>query len=264
MSVFVDGLRVPGCRGVLPRLPVHTAPPSTLDTIMKSPLRSTCLRLLPLLALALAASSAQANLLVDPGFESNPLTPIGNVLNPPTMPTGVWGHESSAITGSVGAVSPSSGLQMLSMTNAGAVSTQAVQAVNVSSFSGLINGGANFTLSADFNAAQPGAIGGLLMQFFSGGGYGSQIGSFVAGNINVDGNAAGWQTHSISGLIPVGTQTMLAQVYYLNASLGGQAGFVDAADFSITAVPEPTTLAMMGLGGVLVALRQRRQVRQAD
>jgi hypothetical protein len=104
-------------------------------------------------------------------------------------------------------------------------------------------------------------------QFFGGNTYASQIGVPVSAGINVnDGNPALWQNLSITGLIPAGTQSMMAQVYYLNASLLGnngalQPGYVDSVDFRITPVPEPSSWAMLAAGGLLIGWRARRSAR---
>ncbi len=105
------------------------------------------------LALATFTSSARANLLVDPGFEANPLTTASNVLN--NFPTyqGQWGVESATITGVDGGVTPAQGTQMLRMTDDGLVATQAFQVTDVTVYAGLIDsGGATANLSALFNA----------------------------------------------------------------------------------------------------------------
>ena len=54
----------------------------------------------------------------------------------------------------------------------------------------------------------------------------------------------------------------MRQVAYQNASLLGAdgtyyPGYVDAADLTITQIPEPTTLALLALGGLTLGGRKR-------
>jgi len=230
--------------------------------------RKNAVTLASALALASAMPAAHAQL-VDGGFDQNPLTTIANVLNNPFASySGVWGQESAVTTSTAGPFGPYTVPLMLEMSSTGGVATQAVQAVDMAAYANMINNpGANFSFIARFNAARPGAVGGLLMQFFNGTDYSSQSAPFIAGNISLDGNSSSWEQKSITGAVPAGTTWMLAQVYYLEASLvdaagGVQAGFVDGAELGISPVPEPGSAVLLALGGAVIMLSQRRRARQ--
>jgi hypothetical protein len=218
------------------------------------------------LALAIAACtpSAWANLLVDPGYEANPLDTAFNVLNDFTTYQGIWGVEAATITGVDGGVTPAQGLYMLSMVDDGqAGTTQGMQVTDVTSYAALIDsGGATVNMSALFDANQnlPAALGGVYVSFFTANYYGSYTGD-IGNTLTLDNATSTWESISVSGAIPAGTRWLLSQVVYSDASLLGPDGvsypsYVDAAQLTI--VPEPATLGLMGLGA-LVALRRRRR-----
>lgn len=212
---------------------------------------------------ALVTPLASANLLVDPGYEANPLTNYANVLNDFTTYQGVWGDENSTIVGAENGVTPPEGTQMLRMDDDGLVTTQAFQVTDVTAYAGIIDAGsATVTLSALFNveAGVNTAAGGVYIQFFSAANYGSQIGAGLAGPLALDASAQTWETASVTTPVPVGTRWLLSQVYYSNASLVGSdgvvhPGYVDAADLRV--IPEPGTLALGAVAGLVLLARRR-------
>ena len=218
------------------------------------------------LALAFAASapSARANLLVDPGFEVNPLDTAFNVLNNFPLYQGIWGVEAATITGADGGVTPFQGVKMLRMVDDGqAGTTQGMQVTDVTSYAALIDsGGATVNMSALFDAHQnlSAALGGVYVSFFTANYYGS-LTSFIGNTLTLDNATSTWEPISVSGAIPPGTRWLLSQVVYSDASLLGSDGvsypsYVDAAGLTIT--PEPASVV-----GLLVvaatALRMRRR-----
>jgi hypothetical protein len=215
------------------------------------------------LALAAGAPAARANLLVDPGFEANPLDTAANVLGNFTTYQGVWGVEVATIVGAENGVTPAQGSKMLRMVDDGQVATQGFQVTDVSASAGLIDaGGATVNLSALFNVdkAVPAAAAAVYVQFFSAANYGSQIGSYIGSGLTLDLAPNTWESISISGAVPPGTRWVLSQVAYSDVSLMGidgisHPGYVDAADFTLT--PEPAGLALLLLGGL--ALRAGRR-----
>jgi len=210
--------------------------------------------------LAGAATTATAsNLLVDPGFEVNPLVNYGLVLGNFPAYEGDWGVEAATITGAQGGVTPPEGVQMLRMVDDGLVATQAFQVTDVTSYAGLIDsGGATVNLSAlfDVDSNVPAASASVVLTFHSAATYGSQIGSPISSGITLDNLPVTWEPAYLSGPVPVGTRWLVSQVAYNNASLGGNPGYVDGARLDV--LPEPATLGLLALGGVGVMVRRRR------
>ena len=212
-----------------------------------------------LVAITASAPVAQANLLVDPGYETNPVVSLGLVLGFFSTFQGQWGVEVATITGVDGGVTPAAGNRMLRMADDGLIATQAVQVTDVTSYAALIDsGGATVNLSALFNADSnvPAAVGSVVVSFFSAANNGSGIGSPSSAALTLDGTPSTWEALSTSGAIPIGTRWLSSQVAYNNASLLGNPGYVDAADLTI--VPEPATLSLLVLGGLAVLRRRSR------
>jgi hypothetical protein len=206
---------------------------------------------------ALIVSSASANLLVDPGFETNPLTTATNVLNFFVTYQGQWGQELSTIVTAENGITPYQAVQMLRMDYTGSY-TQTFQVTDVTSYAALIDSGnAAVNLTAWFNIdkAVPAALGALGVSFFTTSSYGSNIPPYLTASLTLDSSPNTWEPISLSIVIPVGTRWLLSQVAYQDASLLGidgayHPGYVDAADLVITQVPEPATLSILALGGL--------------
>ncbi len=210
------------------------------------------------LAFSVSMPSARANLLVDPGFEANPLTTASNSLNFFATYQGVWGVEAATITGIDGGVTPAQGVKMLNMTDDGQTTTQGFQATDVTSYAALIDsGGATVNLSALFttDANPSAALAGVYVQFFTASNYGS-LTTYIGNTLTLDVSPLTWETISTSGTVPPGTRWLMSQVAYNNASLAGNSGYVDAADLTIT--PEPATLGLLALGGLAMLKRKRK------
>ena len=191
-------------------------------------------RLIPLTTLPGAAGSV--NLINDGGFESLPLTTAADVLN--NFTPGVWGAEQAiVIPFTNNGVTPFAGGKMLREINDGGVTTQTFQAMNVSSYASLISTGtAMVNMNAFFNVgfgAATAPVGAIGVSFHTSNTFSSMI-SQVSSSLVLDANTGTWEAISANMQIPAGTQWMVAQVLYNNASLAGQPGFVDEAKLNIT------------------------------
>jgi hypothetical protein len=220
----------------------------------------TCAALL--LTITATTPSARANLLVDPGFEANPLNTDAYVINTPNpMNPGVWGVEMATITGVDGGVTPFQGVKMLRMTDDFQTATQGFQAIDVTSDAALIDsGGATVNMSALFTADKntPAAIGAVYVSFFTTSNYAS-LTTYIGNSLTLDNSNLTWQTISTSGPIPAGTRWLLSQVAYNDASLVGNPGYVDAADLTITPEPGTMLLLLSGMVGLLCYARRKRK-----
>jgi hypothetical protein len=210
-----------------------------------------------LLTAAVLSPLAGANLLTDPGFESNPLTTAGNVLNNFTTWQGVWGVESAAITGPENSVTPAQGAQMLRMTDDGLSWTQGFQVVDVTSYAALIDSSSatvNVSALANAHPRLSAPLGNVSVLFFTAANWVSLTGALTS-NLVLDALPSTWETISTSGTVPVLTRWMMVQVAFQNASLLAsdgtyQPGYIDAA--RLTIIPEPATLVLLSLGALVL------------
>lgn len=222
---------------------------------------------LSLLITAFLSVSAQANMLVDPGFESNALTSYTNVLTNFPGFVGQWGDEVSTIVTAENGITPSQGVRMLRMDDDGISWTQTFQSTNVSAYAATIDaGGVGINAIAQYNAHPhlSAALSNITVFFFSAANWGSQIGTPLISNLTLDASPNTWQANLVAGVVPVGTRWLVTQVAYQNASLLGTdgvmyPGYVDAAELWVK-VPEPTTLGMLGLG-ILGLWKKRKNSR---
>lgn len=227
------------------------------------PLTSIARRLTPAAlgatALSLALGGSAHAVLTNPGFETPTTTAAGNVLTNFPGFAGIWGPEMGSITTATMGVTPFAGSRMLQMTDDGLSYTQTFQAIDVSSFGGMINAGqAQMTASAwlNTNGGYSGAFGLVNVMYFSGPAWGSMIGNSGNGTLTLDANPLTWESVSVTSMIPVGTTWLVYQVAFQNASIGTNTGFVDLAGLDIVQVPAPGALALLGFAGL--GARRRR------
>jgi len=208
----------------------------------------------------LAVSTAQGNLLSDAGFENgiDPLPGLPPVVGPPFSP-GFWGAELGGEVPAEFSVTPLAGNYMLYMENEGGIVTQTFQAVNVTSYAGMIDAGLAVASLAAFYNAQGGFAGvttapGLL--FFAGiNDWGSPLGSTFA-NFTLDASPNTWEPYVLSAPVPPLTRWIVVQLGYVDATLPfGTRAYVDES--SLRVIPEPGSLALLAFGAGTLLLRRR-------
>ena len=213
-----------------------------------------------MLAITASTPAARANLLVDPEFDGIPaLNAFGTVFGPPFL-LGQWGAENGAIVGVDGGVTPLTAKTMLAEKVTGLSYTQTMQATDVSADPA----GSTYTLSAYFNPDQnlPAAHAYVNLSFYDAS-Y-TSLGAAPSSGLILDNNPSTWEQISSTATEPLNTKYVVSQVMYLESTLTNSngvvgAGYVDSA--SLTLVPEPSTLALLGVGafGLLACAWRKRK-----
>ena len=205
-----------------------------------------------------------ANVLTDPSYETSTLTSLLNVITNYPGFAGQWGDELASIVTSQNSVTPLAGNRMLRLDNTGGGYSQVAQVVDLTSLASQIDAGqVAWVASAMFNANLPAAQGSVVTVFVDASANHSNITGPVqsSGNVIINANPGDWESISINGSVPFGTRWAYFQVAYWDASLiaipgTDAAGYVDAANFDIRVIPEPTTLAALMLPTAML-LRRR-------
>jgi hypothetical protein len=216
--------------------------------------------LMCLVAMIFVSSPVMANL-VNGSFETDSVV-IAPDVTVNFIPD-VWGVEYGVdVVTSQNGVTPVDGINMLSMGSGGGTVSQAYQATNVSAFASSIDAGlATFNLGAVFNVSSSvtTAYGGVTLHFFDNPPvWNSPIATPLSDRKTFDNDPSGWELSSINDLVPVGTRWVVSEVTYKIDSLNGNYGYVDTAELTLTIVPEPATMALLGLGGLFLRKRNRR------
>ena len=113
----------------------------------------------------------------------------------------------------------------------------------------------NGTLAVQFLDVGSSPLGSLLQ--IGGAAFVSALGSGSNGSYT---NARNWGADSLAGIVPSGARSATIQIFEIKTA-GGTAidGYMDNVNVSIAMVPEPGTVALLALGGGLVALASRRR-----
>ena len=211
-------------------------------------------------ALALT-SSAQANLLVDPGFESGaPAQP-----NPILLPGGVnggWAVFNGAAYANAAAETGSWGL--MGTENPG-------QAWNFEASYQVVGGviaGQQYTLTADFmtpTGITEGAGGYIpaVIQLTYFNAAGTDLGTVETGGVGAKANqfmpTGVWQTGSVTATAPAGAVYVAPYLAFMEN--GSQTGtdILYYDNGTLTLVPEPATIALLGMGLALPLYLIRRR-----
>lgn len=135
-----------------------------------------------------------------------------------------------------------------------------VQLIDISADAALIDGGnAQVILDFMFSDSDQNDDATVNITFFSDVAGTTEIGTALTTGIiaqtapDMTGQAP-WAARTLSGAVPALARSLEIEIY--NNRLAGSAGNVHFDDFSGSIVPEPATLALLGLGGLL--LRRKR------
>jgi PEP-CTERM motif len=134
--------------------------------------------------------------------------------------------------------------------------TQRIDVSTGATAAAIAAGLAKFDLNAFFTSySTDGDIGNIELRFVNASNVG--ISAVVLSDPNP---LAGWKQASKSGSVPVGTASLLVSLYGTVARLGGGPdGYIDNVNLSITAIPEPSTVAIAGIGLATAGLSLRRR-----
>ena len=190
----------------------------------------TVLAVLAVLMVSAGWVAPAAAQLVNPGFDSGPLGPVGNfgtVVGPPFQ-AGFWGAEDADISNLFICYAPQSNPNLLRLNVGGGSYSQAWQAVDVSA-----GAPATITFSAWFNTCPAGAgsvVGVAIRTFNSATGWPTHT-LYIPATLALDANEQTWERVALECLsIPADTEWILAEVFMANATSNNTPSAVDDAE----------------------------------
>lgn len=205
-----------------------------------------------------AAWSAHSQVITNPGFELGTTTPTGwgTVVSGSAVATWVSGVAGDAVyqgTHAVSITNPEKGsfANRWNLLSASRISLTEGQSFNIALFAK----GTNLDLTGGINE-QDGFALGLIYYNASN----AQVGTWQSSAVSFTSNNT-WTPFSFdTAAAPVGATTAVLQLVYrrpLTVTSGADAS-ITWDSLSLTAVPEPSTVALFGLGVVIVAYRSRK------
>jgi hypothetical protein len=196
--------------------------------------------------LALAGSTAQASLF-DPGFESAPDQP-----NPILLPGGVNGGWSATFNGAnFTAASAETGNVGLEMTEGAGSAWNFEGTYQVV---GSVIAGQKYTFTEDFKAATAlsSTYGPAFIQLTYFNAAGTDLGTVETGGVGANAihfsPTASWATYSVSATAPAGAVYVAPYVAMMENGSSTTIETIYADNGTLTLVPEPATIALLGLG----------------
>ncbi len=233
-----------------------------------------------LMPCAAQAANLGVNLVTNGNFENVDLAVTGEYRAPKVLNwTGpnlfAYSHDGSSSSAGVvpdyadGADPPSAGHWYFTNNNTGGASFTDVrlpdvyyQDIDVSTggtATAIAAGNATYALSAYFSSyLNDNDAGNVLADFKNSGG--GSLGTALITDTD-HGPANVWSLETANGIVPIGTATVRLSLYGTHGGTGGGGadGYTDNVEFIIRGVPEPSSLALAGLGFAAAGLRARRR-----
>ena len=194
-------------------------------------------------AMAFAGSAAAQNLSVNPGFETGDFTGWTDFLSPDA---------------SIQNDTPNSGSFYARIDNQNDAGAAAIMK-NANVGIGQVNGGDE--VEVRFFARGSAGVGGVhfaeLFSELSGGGVSKT--EILGGAPLFPSSPTAWQEYVFTTTVgPDVSGGLTLQFNAATGAVGGSFSTLDVDDVSITVIPEPSSLALLGLGGLAVVRRRRR------
>lgn len=213
------------------------------------------------------AQPVNTNLIQNPSFETT--DGGGNVTLWTGTALGVYQYSQGYTSINV---PPSPGLNYLRGLSGSASSntTQTIDLVAAGFTPAFIDAGAQYNLSAYFSSYFQTDFGSGNVTFLDGSGTSLGTSSPIGGqaftaalgtgpNVNNLPGYTDWGQSGTSGVLPVGTRSVVINILQTRTTGNANDGYVDVVDFRVSAVPEPGTLVFTSAAGATLILRLRRR-----